>query len=180
MRGRRGSIGPANGFPTWQEGSEGAQLREIGVSGSWPSSLGDLQRRLDELFEEVIYRRWPRSTMLPSGAGKTWTPAVDLHELTEGFLIEVDLPGVLQSDLRIELAQRAITISGQRLGVSPDGFLTSVRERPSGPFRRTLELPERIDLASVEPALQNGVLRIFVPKVAIEPAGENRRTGAAS
>ena len=63
------------------------------------SPILDLQRRLDELFEEVIFRRWP----IPGGpvpAVREWIPDVDLHELADGFLIEVDLPGLSAEEVR--------------------------------------------------------------------------------
>jgi HSP20 family protein len=123
----------------------------------------DLQRRLDELFEEVIFRRWPlRHSAVPTG--RQWVPDVDLHELADAFLIEVDLPGLCADEVRIEVNPQVITISGQRLEPLPEGVIASRRERLHGSFRRPLELPAPIDVHGVEVTFRDGLLRIQAPK----------------
>jgi HSP20 family protein len=129
----------------------------------------DLQRRLDELFEEVIFRRWPLSSS-PVPSPREWTPDVDLHELVDGFLVEVDLPGLSADQVAIEVSPKMIAISGRRLDSLPEGVVASRRERLHGSFRRPLELPEPIDVHRVEVGFRDGVLRIRAAKArAIEP-----------
>jgi HSP20 family protein len=123
----------------------------------------DLQRRLDELFEEVIFRRWPLSGG-PLPAAREWVPDVDLHELTDGYLIEVDLPGLSPEEVHIELSPQMITITGQRLDPLPAGVIASRRERLHGSFRRSLGLSAPIDVHGVKVSFRDGLLCIQAPK----------------
>jgi HSP20 family protein len=133
------------------------------VSRSWSSPILDLPRRLDELFEEVIFRRWPISAG-PATAREPWVPEVDVHELPDSYLVEVNVPGFSPDQVQIELEPRSISVSGQRKEELPTGVVSSLRERARGPFRRRLELPAAIDVQRVEASVREGVLRIVAPK----------------
>jgi HSP20 family protein len=132
------------------------------VSRSWTAPILDLPRRLDELFEEVIFRRWPISAS--PAARPTWVPEVDIHELPDGYLVEVNLPGVSADQVQIEFGPRSISVCGQRNEELPVGVVSSLRERARGPFQRRLELSAAIDVARVEARVCDGLLRIFAPK----------------
>lgn len=148
------------------------------MSRSWISPILDLERRLDELFDEVIYRRW--AIPCKPLARKEWVPSADIHELPDAFLIEVDLPGLTPEDVRIEVGTHEVTISGDRAETSPETATASRRERPSGPFRRTLAFAEPIDAAHVKAVFDHGVVRILVPKARASTTGEAGGEGLAS
>jgi HSP20 family protein len=133
------------------------------VARSWTAPILDLPRRLDELFEEVIFRRWPISAN-PGATCQPWVPEVDIHELPDGYLVEVNLPGVSADEVQVEFGPRSISVSGQRNEALPAGIVSSLRERSRGPFHRRLELSAVIDMARVEARVSDGLLRILAPK----------------
>jgi HSP20 family protein len=118
----------------------------------------DLQRQVDELFEELIYRRWPVR------GPASWRPLLDLHETPEAFLIDVDLPGVAPDEVRIEVSERNLTIAGQRPVAPPEDAVSSRCERACGVFRRSVDLPRAVDPARVTAECRHGHYRIRLPK----------------
>lgn len=130
----------------------------------------DLQHRIDELFEEVIFRRWPVLGRPATGVA-TWAPRVDLHELADAFFLAIDLPGLSAADVQIDVAPLRIAVSGRRIETPPAGVVASRCERAHGPFRREVGLPIPVDAHRVEVAFQDGVLRILAPKTKPVAAG---------
>jgi HSP20 family protein len=130
------------------------------MSRSWSSPILDLQRRLDELFEEVIFRRWP----IAAPPSEAWMPAADVYELASAYLILVDLPGCSADDIHVEIGPRSITISGRRVEALPPEVHASHRERLCGAVRRTFDFTHPIDTRQVEVAWRDGLLRIVAPR----------------
>jgi HSP20 family protein len=87
-------------------------------------------------------------------------------------VLEAEVPGVRMEDLEITCIDRTLTIRGER--PDPEGSDGSYerRERPVGTFLRSVELPEEVDAAKTEAVLEEGILRIRIPKA--ERAGPRR------
>jgi HSP20 family protein len=139
------------------------------MSRPWESALLDLHRQVDELFEELIYRPWAISGR--SG----WRPLLDIHETADAYHVVVDLPDVAPETIRVDVGERDLVIAGQRLAESPEGVLSQRCERPSGLFRRTLNLPRPVDTRQARAVCRLGTCRIHLPKksqpqLAAEPA----------
>jgi HSP20 family protein len=104
-----------------------------------------------------------------AGAGRAvarrWVPAIDLVEDGEQFVLRVDLPGVSESDVKVEVEDDVLTVSGERSSEqrSQEGGYRRY-ERASGRFARALRLPEGIDPERVEAQFENGVLEVRIPK----------------
>jgi HSP20 family protein len=99
---------------------------------------------------------------------RVWIPAVDLVERKDAYLLYVELPGVQQSDMEIVFEQSVLTIRGAKrttLDPTTAGELrVFTAERASGPFERSIRLPDSIDRASIVADLAGGVLTITLPK----------------
>ncbi len=128
------------------------------MSNSRKTAFLDLQRQLDEVFEELIYRPW--AVMGPAG----WRPLLDLHEMPEAFLVEVDLPGVAPDEVRIQVSERNLIIMGQRPLAPPENAVASRCERECGVFRRSVDLPRAVDPAGTTAECRHGHYRIRLPK----------------
>jgi HSP20 family protein len=106
-----------------------------------------------------------------NGAMRRWIPAMDLVEAGEHFVVKADLPGMTEADVKIEIEDNVLTISGERkteLEDKHEGFYRL--ERTSGAFHRALTLPEGIDPAAVTATFASGVLEVRFPKpVQAEP-----------
>jgi len=98
-------------------------------------------------------------------AARRWIPAMDLIEAGEHFVLKADLPGMTEDDVKIELENNVLTISGERkaeLEEKHEGYYRL--ERTSGAFSRSLTLPEGVDAGAVTAAFDNGVLEVRIPK----------------
>jgi HSP20 family protein len=94
-----------------------------------------------------------------------WIPAMDLVETETDFVVRADLPGLTESDVRVELEDNVLTVAGDRRTEQEERRAGYYRiERASGAFSRALTLPEGIDPAGIEANFRNGVLEIRVPK----------------
>jgi HSP20 family protein len=103
----------------------------------------------------------------PAQAGlvRRWTPAVDLVEDDEHYVLTADLPGVAEQDVNVEVEGRILTVSGERRSEHEerkDGYRRV--ERASGRFVRALRLPQGVDAEGIEARFDNGVLEVSIPK----------------
>lgn len=95
------------------------------------------------------------------------TPACDLSETKEGYLLTFDLPGLRREDINIDVTDRRLVVSGERKWDHEEKDVNYFRrERSYGQFSRTFELPEATNVEGIEASYENGVLRLAVPKAA--------------
>ncbi len=97
-----------------------------------------------------------------------WTPAVDIAEKDDHFLIEADIPGVDPKDIEVSMENGYLTVKGERESETKDekeGY--SRVERLHGSFYRRFSLPETADSENVSAASNKGVLQIKVGKVEV-------------
>jgi HSP20 family protein len=141
--------------------------------------LGSLQNEMNRLFNTVF-------DAPPGGNGGTmrrWMPAMDLIETDEHFVLRADLPGMDEDDIKIELEDGTLTVSGERKAEHEsknEGYYRV--ERAFGGFSRSLALPKGIDPEGVSARFDRGVLEVRIPKPAerkprrIEISGAGRQT----
>jgi len=97
-----------------------------------------------------------------------WTPAVDIAEKDDHFLIEADVPGVDPKDIEVSMENGYLTVKGERDSESrdeKDGY--SRVERSHGSFYRRFSLPETADSENVSATSNKGVLQIKVGKAEV-------------
>ncbi|MBD0372854.1 MAG: Hsp20/alpha crystallin family protein [Pyrinomonadaceae bacterium] len=117
---------------------------------------------MNRLFDEAAHKRAREE----GGEGEIeradWTPAADVYNLDEEYLILVDLPGLSRDALNISLNDDRLFIRGERAAdMEPQGRT----ERPTGKFLRKFgPLPPTVDQKSVSAEYKDGVLRIRLPK----------------
>lgn len=96
-----------------------------------------------------------------------WTPAVDIREDENRYLIIADVPGVNSKDIEITLEEGVLAIKGERkteTEISEQGYRR--RERTHGTFMRQFTLPDTIDSTNISAAASDGVLEVTIPKQA--------------
>ena len=123
--------------------------------------LSSLQTEMNRLFNAAF----ESPTGGGNGGARRWTPAMDLLETEDEFVLRADLPGLSESDVNIELEDNVLTLSGERKTEHEDkreGFYRM--ERSYGAFSRSLTLPTGIDPEAVSAAFDRGVLEVRVPK----------------
>jgi HSP20 family protein len=98
-------------------------------------------------------------------AARRFTPAVDLVETEDSYVLRADLPGVSEADVDVELEDNVLTVKGERTAESAERAGGYYRlERASGAFARTLRLPDGVDGAAIAATFDKGVLEVTIPK----------------
>jgi HSP20 family protein len=124
--------------------------------------LTRIQDRINGLFEQALMSA--EFEERESGTPGSWAPAVDVMETDDAYLLFAELSGVRREDVQLQVRERRLELSGRR---QPPGehrnFLRM--ERSYGPFRRSFELGEAIDVDGIAAALEQGILRVHVPKL---------------
>jgi HSP20 family protein len=122
--------------------------------------INSIQQEMNRLFGTFFDAPASDTT-----AARRWIPAMDLVEEDGHYVLRADLPGLAEDDVRVELDDRVLTISGERRSESEqrrDGYYRV--ERASGSFSRSLTLPEGVDPDAIEASFEKGVLEVRIPK----------------
>jgi HSP20 family protein len=133
------------------------------------------------------------------GFGGTSSPAIDLRETDDSYIVEVELPGIRPEDTEVVLDGRTLTIRGEfneereepvqagdnagRTGAQGARTRYLLRERRRGSFMRVLTLPAPVDADHITSRFENGELMLTLPKAQqararhIEIRGASRDAG---
>jgi HSP20 family protein len=120
-------------------------------------------RDVNRLFTTASARRATEDGS--AAATSQWTPAVDIQEESDKFVIHADIPGVDPKDIEITLDRGVLSIAGLRKAAADNETGAYARlERSYGSFYRRFTLPDVADAENVEASGNNGVLEITIPK----------------
>ncbi len=166
---------PWNWFKHEEDGNGGSQIpvsreRSAGQpTGKGPGSLMSLHREMDRWFEDAF-----RSFGMPAFEPKTLTdaglpgffrPQIDVSGDDNCYEISLDVPGLSESDLTLEVKDDVLTIRGQKEERSEDKDKHYYRiERSYGSFQRTLALPDDANADEIKASLDKGVLKLEIPR----------------
>jgi HSP20 family protein len=90
-------------------------------------------------------------------------PAATVLENTDGYTLEVEMPGVTKENLEMWVEKNELTILGRRSTPAVDGTLLH-RESRSENFRRSFELDPSIDAGKIIAKIEQGVVTLTLPK----------------
>lgn len=109
---------------------------------------------------------WPAASRSRQPVAQ-WTPPTDIYDAGQAFVLTLDVPGVDQNEVDIQLEENnVLTVRGERQAPangSGEGF--ALRERRTGAFGRSFRLPVAVDAERIEARYDRGVLEIHIPKV---------------
>jgi len=97
--------------------------------------------------------------------GLVFTPSVDIFETDRELTLLADLPGVTAENLTIDLRENTLTLIGEvepAGGADEEGLLT---EYETGKYHRQFSLSNVIDQSQIDAKMNDGVLRLTLPKV---------------
>jgi HSP20 family protein len=121
--------------------------------------LKRLQNEINELFD------------LPDvfpGRGifdRTTSPALDMVETADGYIVYCDLPGMDGKSLELSVASNVLTIKGERKRADYGKDSKVYRDETwVGAFQRTLALPSPVNNEKIEAELKDGVLKVSIPR----------------
>jgi HSP20 family protein len=111
-------------------------------------------------------RAWQdRLERLTTHHADSWTPAIDVYETPDRYIVAAELPGLSREQIELAMADSQLTIRGQRSAAPREDAHYHQVERGHGAFARTFEFADKIDAERVTADLKNGVLTITLPKV---------------
>jgi HSP20 family protein len=131
-----------------------------------------LQRQMDQLFDRMwrgdvfdIAAPDASSAVMPA-----FKPTFDVRETDSHYLMTFELPGVKKEDIRIDLNDGMLTVSGERKeemeeSCDQKGQNHYHAESFYGAFSRSFRLPANIKAEQIETSYSDGVLRLAVPRV---------------
>ncbi len=122
--------------------------------------------RLPFLFDDFFATDWLGGTTNISRIGFN-TPAVNVQETDNDFKVELAAPGLSKEDFNIELDNDTLIISSQTKSekeTKENAGKYTRKEFSYGSFKRSFNLPEIVDNASIEAIYENGVLAVIIPK----------------
>ncbi len=116
---------------------------------------------LDELWERMVRRVLAAPGF--GGLSHSWTPPVDVEETADAWILEVELPGARREDLRVELTDTELSISGEVKARERAGVMRRSTRRV-GAFQYRATIPPGVDADRVEARFDNGILTVRVPR----------------
>ena len=124
--------------------------------------LEDMQRRFSTLLD-----------IAPTGNGgekerltvTEWSPSVDISEDDKEFLVKAELPDVKREDIKVNVENGVLTITGERKFEKEEKGKKYHRiERSYGSFTRSFTLPEAVKADKVAAEFKDGLLHVRLPK----------------
>ena len=126
--------------------------------------LHTMQNEMNRLFN-TFFDSPSRGNGGGTAVRRRWIPAMDVVQTEDHFVLRADLPGLSESDVKIEVEDNVLTVSGERKSEHEDKGEGYYRvERASGSFSRSLTLPEGVDADAIQADFTNGVLEVQIPK----------------
>ena len=132
------------------------------------SAMRQLQNEMSRVFDSAVAGAEDGSNVVTS----RWTPAVDIREDAERFVITADVPGVDPEDIELTMENGVLTIKGERTLEAKDEGDNGYRrvERVYGGFYRRFTLPDTADAEAISANGRHGVLEVVIPKrAALQP-----------
>lgn len=134
------------------------------------SPIDRFHREVDRLFDQffngfVLKPFGSDRPLMPNLAENLLKPTLDLGATDKAYTVSVEIPGVDEKDIKLELADDILTIYGEKKQTSEEKGKNYYRmERSYGSFRRTLALPEDADQDDVSATFKKGVLTVTMPR----------------
>lgn len=126
--------------------------------------LRDLEKRFQSMYPETLSK---------DASSKEFMPSVNTREGEYAYHIEVDLPGVKKEDIKVEVRNNQLVISGKRKTkeeVKKDDYYRM--ESQYGKFERSFNLSDQVDAENISASCEDGVLEVVLPKLTAEKASQ--------
>jgi HSP20 family protein len=121
--------------------------------------LGRFQTDADTLLSSLF--NWAA----PEGLTTMAWPKADIYEDQEGLRMHFEVPGLDPSEVKVQLHENILTVSGDRKLENEEKKNNYRRiERSYGHFERSFSLPQNVDTEKVQASYKNGMLSVFLPR----------------
>jgi HSP20 family protein len=135
-----------------------------------------LHRDIDQLFNHFLrgFASPVSSSTMPFSLTQSvlFKPQVDLSASEQQYVLTVEIPGVNEKDITVDVRNGTMTIKGEKKQEKEEKDKDFYRiERQYGAFQRVLSLPEDVDQDTIKANFKNGVLTVTMPRKTL-PASE--------
>lgn len=128
------------------------------------TDMGTLRNSMDR-FMDRFFADFARPTEGEDFTGQTFTPAVDIKETPQEFLVTAEVPGIKKEDIHIEVADNLLALKGERRFEQEEKNESYHRvERSFGAFSRSFTLPTSVKTEAIEAKFHDGLLTVRIPK----------------
>lgn len=121
--------------------------------------LGTLRDRMDRIMSRLTGET--EEDLFPS----KWAPIADVVETKDAIIMKVELPGLNEKDVNVEIENNVLTLRGERQlekETEEKGYRRI--ERSYGTFNRAFTLPPNVDTTKIAAFFNNGLLEVTIPK----------------
>jgi HSP20 family protein len=126
------------------------------------ASFDDVVLQVNHFMDHFMQKSFFR--FKPCG---NWQPVINLYEISDAFYICVDIAGIDPKQVELHVENKLLHIMGHRATPSPattNGARIHVMEIDHGPFCRTVNIPEGVDVDKIQANYNQGLLWINLPK----------------
>jgi HSP20 family protein len=136
--------------------------------GAFPHLFSRFHNEMDRRFEQMFREFGFGSPLFSNMANGMLKPTLDLSASENEYTVNVEIPGVDEKDLKIELEKNTMIIRGEKRQEKEEEEKSYYRqERFYGSFQRILSLPEDADQDGIKATFKQGVLKITMPRKAL-------------
>ena len=116
------------------------------------AEMSELRSRFDRMFDQF------------DGRERVWTPAIDVVRDNGNLVVHADLPGIKPEEVKIEVEDDILTVSGEheeRTDHKDEHYVR--RERRYGSFARSMALPPGVEATKIKAETHDGVVEVTIP-----------------
>ncbi|MFC1490639.1 Hsp20/alpha crystallin family protein [Candidatus Latescibacterota bacterium] len=127
----------------------------------WRNNNSILSHSANDYFDS-FFSAWPT---FERDAEFKWSPRVDIRETDKEIILDFELPGIDKKDIKVEVIDNRISISGERKQEKKEENVESHRiERRYGKYERTFSLPDTIKNDKISAEYKDGILTVNLKK----------------
>ena len=160
---------PATRRTEGQHGQQGQHGQHARQAGTLVARRGDPYREMEDFYDRLdqVWQTFFAEPGLTGRGGRTtpWSAQADIEETDDAFVVDLDLPGTRADDIRLELRDNNLHISGEHREKDRVGVLRR-QTRRVGEFEHVVSLPGEVDPNRVDATLHDGVLTVHLGKTA--------------
>jgi HSP20 family protein len=124
------------------------------------AEVTSVRDQINRLFDELATPRQEARDTSP----RLWAPLVDITEDEDAVVVALDVPGVSQDAIDVQLTGDTLVVTGERKSERPNGRKYVHAERPYGAFRRSFTIGVPVQPDRVTATYRDGILTITLPK----------------
>ncbi len=138
---------------------------------TYADPLFDRGGLIDQMFNASF--PWKMLKTFVPEESETFLPSLDVRSDEKAYTVHAEIPGVSKDNVKLEVHDGQLVLSGEKKEEVTDGETKHVIERRFGSFERTMTLPDDADVEHISASHKDGVLTVTIPRATPK---ENRKS----